>query len=562
MIMSEEHASFEKEIELLGAVYNRFHRFEDLIGLGFEEKDFESIEGKSAFITFQNAHNRGLKEVSEVIFKKECGLKEEQADDIISRLYTVSEKNEDYKYYLQNMVGLKQDRMRKRIADRYLKEIEEEKDFTRKRELNDEFMRALMDVEQQFTGEDEKTLTEIAELAYTEEAVSKKPIPTGFSWIDEHTLGFWRGLPAIVSAESGNGKSTMLRNLSLRAALDKAYGGQGLNVLVISLEMTKELLTSQYLSLINDDEMNKWYNFNIPVEKINETRDEAKRLASAAPGLKIDDKPYTPEKLARKIRTSKGKYDIIFVDYFQALDIPEGKNDAGQYNRASKIITRAVKQTDCAVVLLSQITTGSGDKAKTEKDHMDGRLRYAKQLLNDTVFELRIWRDAPDEDEADFSNSENEINVAIKKNRNGEQEIKHRFPYIDKKGIIGSWRKIEVEAPEMAPEDYLNHEDWARGLKPQFLARQAIPCSHLTRPELKHAFGFNIPEDVYTPEDYEVGIREEMIDELTYYLEVPKETLTFGPIEQPNYIKEAFPEETEDEYEGYGEDIDDFLNNL
>ncbi|PJW18899.1 DnaB-like helicase C-terminal domain-containing protein [Geobacillus sp. WSUCF-018B] len=304
------------------------------------------------------------------------------------------------------------------------------------------------------------TLEEIIDQHYTEKKQSKAPIPTGYKAIDDLTGGgLWRGFFTILAGKSGNGKTTFMEMMSLHQAF------QGYKVLVISQELTKEIIAEKLLARLDlgkekDQKSKKWIDqpssyekwrfFNIPKSEIEDVRIEAKRLASVVKDkLFIDDHRYTAEELAERIQTAKEEgFDIIYVDYFQIIRIDESGNESWAYNNASQTISQAVKVAkDVAVVLLSQVT----DQQTQKPDPKRAKLRYAGQLLHDTSLEMIIYRDENPPQVGE------EINIYLRKNRFGIAEKLVRLPFIPQIGLIGDLKvpQIQVEREEIIAMEWM-----------------------------------------------------------------------------------------------------------
>lgn len=499
------------EKNLLAALsQDLLNRYEQIKTLGINERDFEDKECVAIYKAIEKSSEMNIGKLTAEV------LRESGVDNTSVILQDFKNDTSDFDVALHKLMVKKQDRLRETIFNSYNAKIKASKSFTEKQNLSSELNQKLAQLDLMFVGSAEKGLEEIAREIYNEQAIASKPLSTGFAWIDEITMGLWRGLPHIIAGESGNGKSLLMKNIAMRMALSKEQGGLGYRVLIISLEMTKKMLTQQFLAMLNDDFYTNWYGFNIKKENMKDKLGEALKLASVLPNLKIDDDSYTPEKLAQKIRQSKSLYDVIIVDYFQALDLADNMNEGQAYNRASKIITRAIKETqDIAVVLLSQVTSKEGGKAKTEKQHQEAALRYSKQLLNDTAFELIVYQDELKDLTPDFKNEENKINLFIRKNRNGLQEQHTKLRFVNSKGIIGDWDKVTVKPvpKKMTKQEYLNLKDWETGLLPTH-TYEGIPVNHLNRSELKE-LGFKIPQKLFTKRDNREGVRQEVAKQFT-----------------------------------------------
>lgn len=288
----------------------------------------------------------------------------------------------------------------------------------------------------------ELSLKESVQKTYGEENTNQKPVSSGIDWVDEITNGgFWKAAPNVLSGESANGKSTLAFNSALRNAVLPEYGGNGLRVLFISMELPNEQVTAQFLGMMEDESFMKWMSFNLEGEEREKKLRRGLKLADYAPSLYIDDKTYTPSELCEKIRDSKGKYDILYIDYFQRLDFPSNRHQTSVMNEASKEISNAIKETkEVAVVILSQVTVNDkGGVATTRRQHQNATVSDGKQLYKDAVLDLRVYL-LNDEEDNNGENYRNSIFVYTKKARYGQPAQEKQLPFYGDTKMIGDWR--------------------------------------------------------------------------------------------------------------------------
>lgn len=455
--------SKEVSIKVLQGLHKDITRIQDLMNYGVTASDFGDLA--PVFSAFKDAYDNDLPLSLEHLSK--TGLSDPK------KALTVLENSishESYLYAGKELLIIKQNAERQVLMQSYQKRILAEKDYKKVILLSSEMTQKINELDNRYVTDSEKSLTDIIPEVYSNEHI-RKPVSTGYEWLDEMIGGgFYPGLPSICAGDSGHGKSTLMKNIVLRQTLKPEYGGKGMKVLVASLELTREYLAQQIISLLALDSIAKWRNFNISPSDMEDRKYCALKLAELCPGLMIDDSSYTPQKLARKIRQSKGKYDCIWVDYFQALEV-DGENGEGMaFNKASRMVTQAIKETkDVALVLLSQVTGNGGDSVKTEKNHRESKLRYAKQLLNDTALEIIVYRDEKKEDDPSFN--ADQLNVYVRKNRMAEPEIHTKVPFLKSFGLIGelNTEKLRKANPMVREPNQFVRTLESRPLKPQFV---------------------------------------------------------------------------------------------
>lgn len=299
----------------------------------------------------------------------------------------------------------------------------------------------------------EQDYYEIGKEVLTKEEIEENLIPTGIDFIDKQTGGCWRGFTQIIGAPSGVGKTTLLRNMAVRMALPKVYGGQGLKVAIISLEMTKKFLWRQIAAFIEDENMSKWFSVNLEKQKLEEIRKRGLQLSSYLKDhLFIDDESYTDDKLANFIRYAEDKYDVVFVDYFQSLRRIGGKSKYEFLSDATIKIRDAARDTrEVAVVMLSQITGEGGRAISSVDDLRKCKMRDCDDLKHIASWSCLLYKDQPQVQSSGKQKkdakpivkpveNEHTINVYIGKNRSGKGEMMDtNVPFIPEKGIIGNW---------------------------------------------------------------------------------------------------------------------------
>lgn len=276
-----------------------------------------------------------------------------------------------------------------------------------------------------------KSLEELAKKTFTEEP--SVPIKTGYDFLDEKIGGgIYRKLISVIMGDSGHGKSLNSKMMALHMAKN------GYKVLMLSVELTQEMLTEQMVSTLNKVPMKEWKAFRIKESDRSKRAAQAEELARVTNGnLFIDDgseAPLTPERIVSTVENAdKDGYDVIFLDYIQAVQLD--KDDT--FNDFSSRLTAAIKKTNAAMVALSQVTVAKGDKPQ------DALVKNGRQLWNDANLVMITYRDIEEEE---FQEEDGEyINLYLKKNRQGEPDVLLRPPYFPSLGIIGDWEGVNVD---------------------------------------------------------------------------------------------------------------------
>uniref|UniRef100_UPI00082F7438 replicative DNA helicase n=1 Tax=Alicyclobacillus kakegawensis TaxID=392012 RepID=UPI00082F7438 len=189
---------------------------------------------------------------------------------------------------------------------------------------------------------------------------------TGWTDLDEMTLGFHRGDLIIVGGRTSVGKSAFATELVLRMQR------VGTKVAVFSLEMSREQVQNRIAANIA----------GVPLSKIRTgdlTEDQLVKVSSAIDviaDVPIDDaRSVTGDYIAAEMKRWKRTHglDVVIVDYLQEIKEPPEPNDnAGSaYGRVARKLRKAAQQCDCAVIALSQLLRDA-EGGKPQLRHLYG----------------------------------------------------------------------------------------------------------------------------------------------------------------------------------------------
>jgi replicative DNA helicase len=182
---------------------------------------------------------------------------------------------------------------------------------------------------------------------------SEKPpeglVPSGLDVYDRAAGGFWPGLLHIVAGRPGMGKTALMLNCAINAAL------AGLRPLVFSLEDTSYFVNLRLIARFADIDLQRLTMRVIRGDDIRRILDAINKL-NALP-LYIDDTPgLTSVEIRQRALRHRAKHglDIIFVDHLGCLGDP-GKSLFDQTTSAVKGLALLAKTLGVPVVCTCQL---------------------------------------------------------------------------------------------------------------------------------------------------------------------------------------------------------------
>jgi replicative DNA helicase len=245
-------------------------------------------------------------------------------------------------------------------------------------------------------------------------------VPSGFRDLDKETMGWHPGQLVIVAARPGMGKTSLMLNVALNAAL------QGdIPVAVFSMEMTKLELAMRLLSMEAKVDSNRlknasrltdqdWRN----IQRAGSVIDNAQIFLDDSPNLSI----LELKSRARRVQTQKG-LGLVIVDYLQLMRGLGGSR--GSYNREQEIaeISRGLKsmakELGVPVIAASQLSREVERRENRKPQLSDLRESGAIEQDADIVIFIHREKDNPElAHEADLimskhrSGSTGEVKVA------------------------------------------------------------------------------------------------------------------------------------------------------
>lgn len=195
-------------------------------------------------------------------------------------------------------------------------------------------------------------------------------IPCGLDNIDSKTFGFLPGQIIVFLAPSSGGKSVMLLNTAVNANREAKK-----NVLYMSFEMNSWLCLLRHISLT----------YEIPYSQIKDVSLSPEELKKIVQGMKKQSGgPYfeydvnmedpTPEYIDSRIRdliATKGKPDLLVVDYIGNMTVRNPNGATKDWELQSKAITelfKMAKRYNIPIITAQQINRETIRDARKAKE--------------------------------------------------------------------------------------------------------------------------------------------------------------------------------------------------
>jgi len=248
-------------------------------------------------------------------------------------------------------------------------------------------------------------------------------LDTGFTRLNEATAGLQPGDLVVVSAETGQGKTTFAMNLVKRIALE-----QRRTVLYCNTEMSEEQMGDRALAMLSGVDLNAIRTGTLDLAGM--PADEAWERITAAANLLYQGKLYMSDAMVdlnlAKIASLARKYklqfnlELLVVDYIGRLEEPGDRRYQQEYQileQIAKGLKRVAQQLKIAVLVLAQLNDM-------------GDLAGSKRIKNEADVLLKIYP-IDYEDKTQLKELEKEglygkanYWIWVDKNRSGEANFK------------------------------------------------------------------------------------------------------------------------------------------
>jgi len=274
------------------------------------------------------------------------------------------------------------------------------------------------------------------------EELSKKQgeligISSGFKAVDGVTQGLQKEDLIVIAGRPSMGKTSLAMNIAENVAKEE----DGC-VLVFSLEMSSESLTSRMLASMAGISQQSFKSANLTDRQWEKTVEKAKKLESM--NIHIDDKPnISPMEIRAKARRLAKQYrkdggvKLVVVDYIQLMQMPgRTENRVNELSDISRSLKYLAKEVNAPVIVLSQLNRAVEQRPNKRPQMAD--LRDSGAIEQDADLIFMLYRDYLYSKDEDWKNV---VELRLVKHRNGPT-----------KDILLSFRDELTRFGDLAPE--------------------------------------------------------------------------------------------------------------
>ena len=274
------------------------------------------------------------------------------------------------------------------------------------------------------------------------EELSKKQgeligISSGFKAVDGVTQGLQKEDLIVIAGRPSMGKTSLAMNIAENVAKDE----DGC-VLVFSLEMSSESLTSRMLASMAGISQQSFKSANLTDRQWEKTIQQAKKLENMH--IHIDDKPnISPMEIRAKARRlakkhrNNGGVKLIVIDYIQLMQMPgRTENRVNELSDISRSLKYLAKEVNAPVIVLSQLNRAVEQRPNKRPQMAD--LRDSGAIEQDADLIFMLYRDYLYTNDEDWKNV---VELRLVKHRNGPT-----------KDILLSFRDELTRFGDLAPE--------------------------------------------------------------------------------------------------------------
>jgi replicative DNA helicase len=238
-------------------------------------------------------------------------------------------------------------------------------------------------------------------------------ISTGFTEIDEVTLGLQKQDLIIIAGRPSMGKTAFAFNIAENVARTTNQ-----TVLLFSMEMSSEQVVRRFISSISKIDLQRLMRGDLKSEDW-EGIDKALSILSSKKILLDDTAALTPTELrarARRVKRESKDLSLIVVDYLQLMQVSGNKdNRVAEISEISRSLKALAKELDVPVIALSQLNRAV--EQRPNKRPILADLRDSGAIEQDADVIAMLFRKEYYDDTDIESKGKAEVNIA--KQRNG-----------------------------------------------------------------------------------------------------------------------------------------------
>jgi replicative DNA helicase len=238
-------------------------------------------------------------------------------------------------------------------------------------------------------------------------------VSSGFSDLDDITAGFQKNNLIIIAARPAMGKSSLLNDFTLAAALRRT---DPVPVVIFTLEMSRHELVKRFLSSEAKVDSQRINRGTLQEQDWGKLSGAMGRLAEAP--IFIDDSAnITLVEIRAKCRRLKAKHGLglIIIDYLQLMQSPrKSENRQQEVSEISRNLKILARELEVPVLCASQLNRGV--EMRADKRPLLGDLRESGSIEQDADLVMFLYRDEVYNRD---SEARGEAELIVAKHRNG-----------------------------------------------------------------------------------------------------------------------------------------------
>ena len=238
-------------------------------------------------------------------------------------------------------------------------------------------------------------------------------VSTGFSDLDDITLGFQKSDLIVIAGRPSMGKTAFSFNIAENVAKQTDQC-----VLLFSLEMSSEQVVRRFISSISNIDLQRLMRGQLE-ESDWAGIDNALSVLSSKRILLDDTPAMTPSEVkarARRVKRENPDLALIVIDYLQLMQVPgKGENRVAEISEISRSLKALAKELNVPVVALSQLSRAVDSRPNHRPILSD--LRDSGAIEQDADVVAFLYRHSVYDPSDLESKGKAEVNIA--KQRNG-----------------------------------------------------------------------------------------------------------------------------------------------
>jgi replicative DNA helicase len=240
----------------------------------------------------------------------------------------------------------------------------------------------------------------------------------GWPELDDLLGGFKPGQLVVVAGRPGMGKSAVAAGMALRTAITN-----GMRVLTVSIEMSKEELMDRYVAAMSKVDLTKVRSGRLSPEEWKRTSAAADRFDGK--NLWVLDDP-TATLPAIHAAAQRVEADLVIVDYLQIVETLGGGKQKTREREVAELsggLKRMARDLGVPVIALSQFNRGVEDRPSDKRPQLTD-LRESGAIENDADAVIGLYRDDYYTKPVEPSNV---LEMIVLKQRNGPTGVARLF---------------------------------------------------------------------------------------------------------------------------------------